>query len=146
MLQRLVAYLWGAGLVLLSAWPALREPPVDSYPLSSYPMFSERRGQPLIQRMVAVYRDSSRQPLPPRLVANAETLQAAATIRRAIAEGKLSMLMLCHEVASRVADDGDFSRVVRLEILQERYDPIEYFEQGRQALESQVLSGCRIHR
>ena len=146
MLQRLVAYFWGGGLVVLSAWPALRKPAVDSYPLSTSPMFSAPRGQPVIDRMVAIDRDKTKTPVPPFLVSNAETLQAAATIRRAVAEGEHSMSVLCHEVAQRVASEPRFSQAAALEIRRERFDPIAYFEHTRLPLESRRLVRCQVRR
>jgi hypothetical protein len=146
MLQRLLAYGWGGGLVLLSAWPAVREPRVDSYPLSTYPMFSQRRGQPIIERMQVLQRERSPTPVPPRLIANSETLQAAVTIRRAVSEGKRAMRILCREVAKRVAGEAELSQAVWIEIRRDRYDPIGYFELGRQALESKRLYRCRVPR
>ena len=142
--ERLVGYLWGMGLVLVSAWPALRDPPVDSFPLSTYPMFSRPRGQPLIYQMVAVNRSSERQSLPPHLVANAETLQASAALQRAVATGQLATL--CQEVASRVASDPEFAATSRLEIRAVRYNPISYFVDGRLPIESRRLHRCMVTR
>lgn len=146
MSQRVVAYVWGMGLCVLSAWPAWREPPIDSYPLSTYPMFSYERGQPLIHRMVAVDRQRNRQPLSPELVANTETLQAAAAIGRAVGAGPEAMRTLCREVASRVAENPDFRGARSLEIRAERYDPIGYFTIGKLPLESRRLWRCRVPR
>jgi|SRR5690606_9515938 len=144
--QRIVAYVWGMGLVVLSAWPAWRDPPVDSYPLSTYPMFSVKRGQPLIHRMVAVDRQRNQQALSPELVANTETLQAAAAIGRAVAAGPEAMRALCLEVAARVARSPDFESARSVELRAVRYDPIEYFTAGKRPLESRRLWRCRVPR
>lgn len=144
--QRALAYGWGLGLVVLSAWPAWREPAVDSYPLSTYPMFSHRRGQPWLHRMVALDRNRNQTPLPPRLVANAETLQAAASIRRAVVDGKDAMRTLCHEVAARVATDPDFTEASSLQIQAVRYDPVDYFVRGKFPIASETLMRCPVRR
>lgn len=145
-IDRILAYGWGLGLVLLSAWPAWRHPPVDSYPLSNYPMFSHRREQPWLHRMVAVDRSRNERPLPPRLVANAETLQAAASIRRAVDGGADAMATLCREVAARVAVDPDFESASSLELQAVRYDPVDYFLRGKFPIDSQTLMRCRVRR
>src|SRR5688572_22638828 len=104
---RLVGYGWGLGLVLLSIWPVFRVPPVDSYPLSTYPMFSQRRGQPRLYRMLALDDKGAQLPLPPQMIANSEALQAAATIRRAVDGGTGALKALCSEVAARVSIDPE---------------------------------------
>lgn len=143
---RLVGYGWGLGLVLLSIWPVFRVPPVDSYPLSTYPMFSQRRGQPRLYRMLTLDDRGTQAPLPPRLVANSEALQAAATIRRAVDGGKGAQKALCSEVAARVSRDPDLSHVRRLRIQAVQYDPIDYFTGGRVPLEARTLHSCRVRR
>ena len=144
--DRVLAYLWGGGLVLLSLWPAVREPRVDSYPLSTYPMFSSERGQPLIHQVVFVDRAGQRVPLPPRLVANGETLQAAASIERAADEGRAALWTLCRKVAEQVRLEDEFTSARSIEIRSVRYDPIGYFEHGKQPLESKRLERCRVPR
>lgn len=143
---RLVAYGWGLGLVLLSIWPVFRVPPVDSYPLSTYPMFSQRRGQPRLYRMLTLDERGTPAPLAPKLVANSEALQAAATIRRAVEGGKRAQKALCSEVAARVSRDPELSHVRRLQIQSVQYDPIEYFAGERVPLEARTLHSCRVRR
>ncbi len=142
--ERWIGYAWGMGLVLLSAWPALRDPPVDSYPLSTYPMFSRPRGQPLLHQVVAVDRTGEERVLPPRLVANAETLQASAALRQAVATGQLARL--CREIATRVASDPEFPGAKRLDVRAVRYNPISYFVDGPLPIESKRLHRCRVTR
>lgn len=144
--QKLLAYGWGMGLVLLSAWPAFRTPRVDSYPLSTYPMFSERRGQPWLHRIVAVDRAGVSVPLPPSLIANAETLQAAAAVRRAVEGGKGAMRALCTEVITRIESDPEFQHVRELRIQAVQYDPLEYFQALRAPLTTRTLHSCRVPR
>lgn len=143
---RLFAYGWGMGLVLLSIWPVLRDPRADSYPLSTYPMFSERRGQPWLHRVLALDEVGGQAPLPPRLIANSEALQAAATIRRAVQGGKRALKDLCNKVAARVGSDPDFSHVRRLRIQSVQYDPIEYFVGGPVPIQTRNLHSCRVRR
>lgn len=144
--ERLVAYGWGLTLVLCSIWPAFRTPSVDSYPLSTYPMFSQRRGQPWLHRMLALDDSGVGFPLAPKLIANAETLQAAVTVRRAVDGGKGAMKDLCTEVAARVGRDPELAGVRRLQIQAVQYDPIEYFVGGRVPLATRTLHSCRVRR
>jgi len=143
---RLVAYGWGLTLVLASIWPAFRTPSVDSYPLSTYPMFSQRRGQPWLHRVLAVDDRGVPFPLAPKLIANAETLQAAVTVRRAVDGGKAAMKVLCGEVAARVSGDPELVHVRRLQIQAVQYDPIEYFVGGREPMAARTLLSCRVRR
>jgi len=143
---RLVAYGWGLGLVLCSIWPAFRAPPIDSYPLSTYPMFSQRRGQPWLHRVAALDASGTAAPLAPKLIANAETLQAAVTIRRAVDGGKGAMKTLCAEVAARVSRDPELVSVRRLQIQAVQYDPVEYFVGSREPMAARILFSCRVRR
>lgn len=143
---RLLAYGWGMSLVVLSIWPVFRSPPVDSYPLSTYPMFSQRRGQPWLHRMLALDDTGNAAPLSPKLIANSEALQAAATIRRAVDGGKSTLKALCSEAAARVSGDPELSRVQRLQIQAIQYDPIEYFVGERVPIAARTLHSCRVRR
>ncbi len=144
-LQHAIAYVWGMGWVVLSVLPAFRDPADDSYPLSTYPMFSVKRGQPLIHQLLGTGPNGS-EPVPPRLVANGETLQAAAAIRSAVERGKPGMRTLCREAAARVATETDFATITALEIRAVRYDPISYFELGKAPVESRRLYRCEVRR
>src|SRR5690606_23790638 len=98
---RLRAYVTSLVLLGAVAWPMFRSPPADSYPLSSYPMFSRAR-PPFadIEHVVAVSRDGSRRPVPPSRVASGEVLQAKVAIARTLAGGRRAARALCTEVAS----------------------------------------------
>jgi hypothetical protein len=85
-------------------------------------------------------------PLAPKLIANAETLQAAVTVRRAVDAGKGAMKDLCTEVAARVSRDPELANVRRLQIQAVQYDPIEYFVGGREPMAARTLHSCRVRR
>jgi len=142
--ELLLAYGWGLGWVLLGAWPALLDPSEDSFPLSTYPMFSRHRGQPTFERIVGIERGGRERAIAPRLVANSETLQAMATISNAVKDGPEPARALCRQVASRVASDLELSDVRRLEIRSVRYDPIRYFTTSKEPLASRRVLGCRV--
>ena len=144
--QGVLAYGWGLALVLLSAWPALLDPGDDSYPLSTYPMFSRHRGQPTLYRMVGIEKDGTEHAIPPSLIANSETLQAAATLASAVRAGHDATRNLCRKVASRMESDHAVGGVRTLEIRSVRFDPIDYFVSSKQPLEARRIQRCRIRR
>jgi hypothetical protein len=139
-----LAYGWGLALVLLSAWPALLDPSDDSYPLSTYPMFSRSRGQPTLFRMVGIERDGTEHAVPPSLIANSETLQAAATLAGAVHAGRGASRSLCRKVASRMATENALGSVRTLEIRSVRFDPIDYFVTSNEPLEAKRVQRCRV--
>lgn len=105
--MRVRACLVGGLLVAATAYPALLDPRQDGYPLSTYPMFSHDRG-PRSQVASALVRDAAGQdrPLPPRLIANSEAMQAVHTLNRALRGGRQSARVLCRAIAERVASEG----------------------------------------
>jgi hypothetical protein len=143
--ERIKAYLIGLGAVVASAWPALAQSR-DSFPLSTFPMFSHPRGQPWLDVVVGLDERGHSQALEPRLVANAETLQAAAAISRAVRSGPAATKRLCREVAKNVAAEPELSSVIWVEVRSEKYDPIEYFTEGPEPLESRKRGRCRVPR
>ncbi len=138
------------GLVLaLVLSPLCRPPGADSFPFSSYPMFAHGRptAETLVHHLLAVTADGARRPVPPRLVANDEVLQAAETLRKAIRGGKRPSAALCRSVAARLADDPAWSDVVRLELVSERFDAIAYFAGDTAPIAApRVRARCKVKR
>ena len=96
----------------------------DSFPLSSYPMFSHGRPSPMltISHAVGIREDGSREALEPLISAgNREVLQSMVTIQFGIRSGADAF---CAEVAERARDEG-FAEV---EISTESWDAVEYFD------------------
>ncbi len=112
-------------VVAATLWPALREPPVDSFPLSTYPMFSTVPESAWLDVIVGFDAAGHEHKSPPQLVANYEVMQAAQTIRLAVRKRRAPQL--CDEVAARVAEDPEFEAVVRLEVQRRKFDPLTYF-------------------
>jgi len=123
------AWLVSAGVLALVAFPLTQGPRYDSFPWSSFPMFAHGRADAItsVDQLLAVSRDKSRRPVPPRLVANDEVLQAAATLRIAIRRGRKTAVALCRQVAARVAEDPEWADVVRLELVTVKFDALRYF-------------------
>lgn len=113
----LVGFL-AVGAVLL---PAVSPGATDSFPLSTYPMFSRRLDEPRLDRFVGRTAEGEIVLIAPRLLGTREPLQAAAIARRA-ANGPLEgRRALCGDVARRVAGDATLAEVVRIEVLRERW-------------------------
>ena len=125
--QRWYAYLFSLAVVLAILAPLLGDPQKDdSFPLSTYPMFSTRRDNPKISKIVAVDANGESRPLPPQVLGTEEVMQAAMTVARA-ARNKKKARALCRDTAATIADDTAWADATHVEILTLRYDPIEYF-------------------
>jgi hypothetical protein len=139
---RVHAYLVSAVVLGAMASPGLRAPHDDGFPLSTYPMFAHRRGRVNeVTSALAVAPDASEARVPPRYVANAESMQAFYTLARAVAAGSAAAQALCEAIAQRLpsASDPRLARAVRVELVTERVDAIDY-------LAGRVLpSGRQVH-
>jgi hypothetical protein len=123
--RRAPALIFSVVVVAATLWPALRDPPVDSFPLSTYPMFSSVPRTAWLDVIVGFDADGLEYRIPPKLVANHEVMQAAETIRLAVRRKQAPQL--CEEVAGRVAADRNFAHIVRLEVQRRKFDPLTYF-------------------
>jgi hypothetical protein len=124
----LFAYGVIVGTAALVVSPALSSAPRDSFPLSTYPMFSSGRKDATVSVDHAVAIDGSRgeRPIPPRLVGSDEVLQARATIARAAKRGEGRVL--CRAIAARVAADEGFAGTARVELRATKLDAVQWFE------------------
>lgn len=127
-LWRIPALLVSLAFVAATLWPALREPPQDSFPLSNYPMFSWVRKSAWLHVVVGFDAAGEERPIPPRIVANVEVMQAAETIRLAIRKRRAKQL--CAWVSGRLAEldeDDELAQIVRVEVQSRLFDPHTYF-------------------
>lgn len=135
------------GLALVVAWPALRQPPRDGFPLSTYPMFASDRGRTsVVATAVGVTSDGGRVRLSPEALAGTdEPMLAVSTARRAVRRG--SAAAWCEEVAGRLArgapHDGD-ERPVEVEAVVETHDAVAYFADDADPLSEDVRSRCAV--
>lgn len=127
-MRRVPAVLVSLFVVAAILAPALRDPPRDSFPLSTYPMFSSVRGPSWVHVVVGFDAEGREHRVDPSVVANAEVMQAARTI--ALAVRRFRSRQLCLEVAGRVAGERALAGVERLEVQSRRFDPRTYFESG----------------
>ena len=132
-------------LALLAAVlaPPLRRPSADSFPLSTYPMFSHPRDEVTpLQLSVAIAPDGSHRRLPPRIVSGtSEIIHAAATMRRAIDSGDAAGL--CAEIVDRLGSEPAGTRV---EIRTETYDVVGWFDGDRAPRSTTVHARCQVAR
>jgi hypothetical protein len=147
--ERFKAYVLSTALVATVGWPAFRDPHDDGFPLSTYPMFAARRGR--VHEVVsarAVAADGSRALVPPALIANAETMQAIRTLSRAIRAGEDEAKELCLGIAERLghADEEGLKSAVRVELVTERVDAIDYLAGRAEAELVHVHARCPVRR
>jgi hypothetical protein len=140
-MERARAYLISFVFAAAVALPALGSPRDDSFPLSTYPMFSGRQSAEAdIPHAVAIAESGERRILPPSAILNDEVIQAFETLRQAIAQGPESTRTMCERIAERASRPGDLA----IEIVTDRYDAIRYFEGHKEPLRSTVHASCEV--
>ncbi|HEX9259563.1 MAG TPA: hypothetical protein VF855_08495, partial [Acidimicrobiales bacterium] len=108
----------------------------DSFPLSTFPMFSTRRttSEP-VDTAVAVAGDRQWWLSPELIAATDEPIQATAAVSDAISAGQTDAL--CADIARRVGDDGP-AGATAVEVITARYDAVRWFEGERAPLQRVV--------
>ncbi|HET9477677.1 MAG TPA: hypothetical protein VFP63_09330 [Dehalococcoidia bacterium] len=140
-MDRARAYLVSIAFAAAVALPVLGSTESDSFPLSTYPMFSGRQSAEAdIPHAVAITEGGERRVLPPDAILNDEVIQAFETLRQAIADGPEATHALCERIAARAGRPGD----VAVEIVTDRYDAIRYFEGDEKPLRSTVHASCKV--
>ena len=121
------ASIFGLALVIVS--PALAAAPKDSFPLSSFPMFSQGRKDATVsvEHAVAIDGDGRETPIPPRIVGSDEVLQAKATIARAIKTGDRAAHDLCVSIGRRLVKEASFQGTRSIELRTTKLDAVAYF-------------------
>lgn len=125
--------------MLLVAAPVLRSPADDSFPLSTYPMFSlARPAETTVSSAVGYDQSDNRLTLSPRVVGGTgEVIQAAGTVIQAINAGTSDAL--CREVLAKASED-----VVTIEIVTETYDVVAYFDGDEDPVQRTVHARCEL--
>lgn len=121
--------------------PALHED--DGYPLSTYPMFSHDRGRvAVIDTAVGFDAAGGRHRLDPtRIAGGIEVIRAAVTVSRSIRAGDTAAL--CAEIAERARGRAE---LVRIEVVSETHDVVDFFEVSKTPLAVQVHAACEVPR
>jgi hypothetical protein len=140
---RIKAYGVSAGMTALVLSPLFTGAP-DSFPISDYPMFARRPGQPTLFAIVGAAADGSERRLAPALIGSGEVLQTKALIQRSVQLGPSGMADLCQATAERVADSPSGATLAHVDIVRRRYDPIGYFMIGPTPIEQERLFRCAI--
>jgi hypothetical protein len=110
----------------------------DSFPISSYPMFSRNVGRTVtLGHAILVRENGERAPVPPEVVGTPEPMVAKNLVENAIAHG--SAADLCARLASRARGGG------RIEIVTSTFDSRAYFEGRREPTGRVVHATCNVH-
>ncbi|HET6336333.1 MAG TPA: hypothetical protein VFG30_24090 [Polyangiales bacterium] len=128
-MHRLYAYAVSVAALLIVGWPATRNLDLDGFPLSTYPMFAYPKGRVAsVTSALAVSANGASAPVPPKYVANAETMQAFRTLQAAAAKGRRESGELCRAIASRLksASDPKLRDAQHVEIVTGRVDAIDF--------------------
>jgi len=129
-----------SGVLLAAVWSPVLEPPsADSFPISSYPMFSRKRpAVAAVAHAIGVRADGTREVLAPSDVGSSEVLQAKVIIQRTVQRGRRAARKLCREIAGRVHD-----RYERVEIRTDKYRVLPYFDGDRSPIRTRMHARCR---
>jgi hypothetical protein len=137
------AYVVSVAALALVFSPVLRPSQRDSYPLSTYPMFSYDRGrESALPTAVGVTVDGQLRRLSPELISGGyEPVQAFATVEASIENGDTADL--CHEIAERTAKSraGD---LVAIEVVTEVHDVVASFEGDKEPSQRIVHARCPL--
>lgn len=131
---------WGitAALAIAIVSPVLRERAWDSFPISSFPMFSRDLGTKVwLGHVILVNPDGTRRPAPPSIVGSPEPMMAVKIVENALARDEAPGL--CQRIAGRV-EPG-----VEVEIVVSVFDSTRYFP-DRTPLERTVRARCKSWR
>jgi hypothetical protein len=144
---RIYAYALSAAVIAATAYPALLDPSEDSFPLSTYPMFSRPKPRTTsVTAAVAVGSGGFERPIPPGYVANSEAMQALQTIRKSVRAGRESARELCRAIAGRIvaAGDDDFRPAAEVVLVTTRVDSIKYLGGDRTPIGRRVHARCEL--
>jgi hypothetical protein len=140
------AWSYGVGLALVAAilLPLTWDSRDDSFPLSTYPMFSGRQSaEATLPHAIGLTAEGERVVLPPSAVANDEVIQAWETLRQAVRQGPEATARLCAR-AAEWADGRD--DIVSVAIVSDTFNAIRYFEGDKQPIATTVHSECGVRR
>jgi hypothetical protein len=148
--ERWWALLLTASLVAVTLWPVVRRPLRDSFPHSTYPMFSELR-EPVanIDLVVGLTAAGDDVTLSPRLIAaTEEVIVAGSLVRRTVRSGDAVTAELCDTVAERVAGESspEMSAVAEIVVRTDRLDAIGWFAGDRTPLDTTIHARCPVRR
>ena len=123
-------------------WPAvsllLGGPDADSFPLSTYPMFTRDRPQIVEVATVVGVGGGGAERLSPELIAGTDQVMLAVTaVQRSVAGAAGGPEALCREVAGRIEDPA----VWHVEVVVERHD-LDRWPHADEPLDRMVVARC----
>ncbi|MBW2628372.1 MAG: hypothetical protein JRE45_12185 [Deltaproteobacteria bacterium] len=139
------------GITALVLWPAFGDPGEDSFPLSTYPMFSHGKHNPdlVLTQALAVFPNGDRKPLPPKLATgNEEVIQAMRMIIDETYGGEERAKSFCRDIADRIhrASAPRWKEAIAVEIARSHFDTVAYFEKEPKPLNRRTLQRCLVKR
>ncbi len=131
--------------------PAFGDPSEDSFPLSTYPMFSRPKPDPslVLTQVLAVFPNGDRKPVPPKLAAgNEEVIQAMRMIALETYGGEERAKSFCRDVADRIgrSSGSPWKEATGVEIVRSHFDTVAYFEEAPEPLRRRTLKRCLVER
>jgi hypothetical protein len=140
-LSRLWAYSFSIAVVIAVLSPVLGDPRADSFPLSTYPMFSGRQSRIVdITHVVGFTPSGERAILAPEALGTDEVVQAFETSRQAAAAGQHESQALCEEAADWGAKHR--SEAISYALVTDRFDALAYFEGNETPASTTIHSQC----
>jgi hypothetical protein len=141
-MRRAWAYVVSVAVLTLVFSPVLRPSQRDSYPLSTYPMFSYNRGrESALPTAVGVTLDGQIRRLSPELISGGyEPVRAFATVEASIDNGDTADL--CQEIAERTVKSRD--DLVAIEVVTEVHDVVAWFEGQKEPSQRIVHARCPL--
>lgn len=135
-------------MILVIVWPVRynwARKPVDSFPLSYYPMFShDRHGKAEMTYLLGVSADGKRRYLPYQLAGTGGMNQ----VRKVIAKrAKKDPTGLCKTVADAIASgERDLNDVQTVKIIRGQFSFDQFFSGDQTPKSSNVLCSCFVNR
>src|SRR5688572_21582308 len=140
-MRRAWAYVVSVAVLALVFSPVLRPSQRDSFPLSTYPMFSYDRGrESALPTAVGVTVEGQLRRLSPELISGGyEPVRAFATVEASIANGDTPEL--CREIAARTSRSRS-TDLVAIEVVTEVHDVVAWFEGQEEPSQRIVHARC----
>ncbi len=138
-------------MTALVLWPAFGDANEDSFPLSTYPMFSHGKPNPdlVLTQALAVFPNGDREPLPPKLATgNEEVIQAMRMIIGETYGGEERAKSFCRDIADRVGRSPSprWKNAIAVEIARSHFDTVAYFEKESEPLSRRTLQRCPVEQ
>ena len=141
-MRRAWAYVVSVAVLALVFSPVLRPSQRDSYPLSTYPMFSYNRSrESALPTAVGVTLEGQIRRLSPELISGGyEPVRAFATVEASIENGDTAEL--CEEIAERTVKSRD--DLVAIEVVTEVHDVVGWFDGDKEPSQRVVHARCPL--